>query len=134
MSVQTNDSSGWVGWVYFAGVLLLVRAFFQGLFGLVALSKDDFYLVTNNNLVAFDYSSWGWMHLVLAVVLLTAGFSVFSGGFWGRAIGVLAASLSMFANLVFMPAYPLWSIIALIIDMFIIYALIVHGSEVRQEP
>lgn len=131
MPTQTNKESGWYGWVYFAGILMIVRSFFQAFLGFVALTKDDFYVVTSDHLAVFNFTAWGWVHLGLALVLFTAGFSVFSGNMWGRLVGVVMASLSLFANLVFLPAYPIWSIVAIAIDALIIYALVVKAGELK---
>jgi hypothetical protein len=129
MSPRTSNSTGWVGWVYFAGILLLVKAFFQAFLGIVALTRDDFYVVAENQLAVFNFTAWGWLHLILAVVLLTAAFSLFVGGLWGRVIGTVVVSLSLLANLVFLPAYPIWGLAALVIDALILYAILVHGDE-----
>jgi hypothetical protein len=133
MSPRTNNTTGWVGWVYFAGILMLVRAFFQAFLGIVALTKDDFYVVTKQSLTVFNYDAWGWGHILLAIVLLTAGFSVLSGHMWGRVVGIVGFSLSLVANLIFLPAYPIWMIAAIIIDICVLYALIVHGGEAKAE-
>lgn len=132
MAVQTNNTNGWVGWVYFAGILMLVRSFFQAFLGIVALSKDDFFVVTQDKLAVFNFTAWGWVHLVLAVIMLTAAFSVFAGGLWGRVVGIFVYSLSLLANLIFLPAYPVWSIAIILMDSLIIYALVVHGDEARE--
>ncbi len=129
MSPRTTNTTGWVGWVYFAGILMIVRALFQGIFGVVALTKNTFYLVTSHQLAIFNYTAWGWIHFALFAVLLTGGFSVLSGRMWGRVVGSIMAGLSLFANLVFLPAYPVWSIAAIVIDVLVLYALIVHGAE-----
>lgn len=128
---RNDQPTGWVGWVYFAGVLLLVRAFFQALLGIVALMKEDFYVVTPEHLAVFNFTAWGWVHLALAVVLFTAGFSVLHGGMWGRVVAMVAVGLSLLANLAFLPAYPVWAIAAIAIDMLMLYALTVHGREAR---
>ena len=133
MSPRTTNTTGWVGWVYFAGILMLVRAFFQAFLGIVALTKDSFYVVTKESLTIFNYDAWGWGHIILAIVLLTAGFSVMSGNAWGRVVGIIMFSLSLLANLAFLPAYPIWMIAAILIDVLILYALIVHGAEAREE-
>lgn len=129
--MPNNNSTGWVGWVYFAGIILVVRAIFQGFFGVVALSKQSFYVVTPRQLAVFNYQAWGWIHIVLAVILLTAGFSLFSGGTWGRVIASIAAGLSLLANLIFLPAYPIWCVAAILLDVLVLYAVLVHGDEAR---
>jgi hypothetical protein len=133
MSPKTSNTTGWVGWVYFAGILMLVRAFFQAFLGIVALTKNDFYVVTKESLTVFNYDAWGWGHILLAIVLLTAGFSVLSGHAWGRVVGVIMFSVSLLANMVFLPAYPIWMIAAIIVDVLVLYALIVHGGEAKED-
>lgn len=123
--------TGWVGWVYFAGILLIVRAIFEAFFGFVALTKNEILLVTPDQLAVFNFTTWGIIHLIVAVVLLTAGFSVLNGGMWGRIIGTFAAAMGVLVSLAFLPAYPLWCIAAIVIDILIMYALIVHGREAQ---
>lgn len=129
---KNNGSSGWVGWVYFGGILMLVEAFFQGFLGVVALSKPDFYVVTSERLAVFNFTAWGWGHIILSILLLTAAFSVFAGGAWGRIVGSLVVGLAILTNLIFLPAYPIWSIAAIIIGSLVLYALIVHGDEAKE--
>jgi hypothetical protein len=131
MVAPKNTPTGWVGWIYFAGILLLVRAVLQGFFGVVALTHSTFYVVTAKQLAVYNFTAWGWIHLALAVVLLFAGFSVLSGHLFGRVVAMIVAALSLVANLVFLPAYPVWSIAAIAIDALILYALVVHGHEVE---
>lgn len=132
MSAKSVEPTGWVGWVYFAGILMLVSAFFQGFLGVVALSQPDFYLVTPSHLAVFNYTNWGWGHIILSIILLTAAFSVLAGGAWGRIVGSLVAGLTILVNLVFLPAYPLWSIAAIIVASLVLYALVVHGAEAQE--
>lgn len=130
--MATNSQpSGWVGWVYFAGILMLVRAFFQAFLGIVALTQSNFYVVTSDRLAVYNFTAWGWIHLLISVILLTAAFSVFVGGTYGRIVGSLMIAVSLVANLIFLPAYPIWSIIAIVIDSLILYALIVRGGEAK---
>ena len=126
-----NTVTGWVGWVYFAGAMMLLLGGLQALAGLVALFNDDFFVVTQNGLIALNFTAWGWIHLILGVVIFAAGIAVLAGNIWGRLIGVFLAVLSAIANLGFITAYPLWSIVGLIIDGFVIYALTMHGMETK---
>ncbi|HET7673771.1 MAG TPA: hypothetical protein VFK11_04660 [Candidatus Saccharimonadales bacterium] len=121
--------TGWVGWVYFAGFLMLITGILQMIAGLTALLNDKFYVVTQRNLLAFDFTTWGWVHLIAGLVILLAGMSVLSGHVWGRVVAVILAVLSAVINFVFIPAYPIWSITVIIIDVLIIHALTVHGGE-----
>ncbi|HVX57508.1 MAG TPA: hypothetical protein VHA37_07290 [Candidatus Saccharimonadales bacterium] len=128
---MASQPRGWVGWVYFAGVLMLVRGVFQIFLGILALVKNTVYVVTQNNLPAFNFTAWGWIHIVLGAVLIAAAGAVFSGRWWGRIVGGIMVGFSLLANLAFLPAYPVWSIAAGIIDVLVLYALLVRGDEVK---
>ncbi len=131
MSARKTNATGWVGWVYFASLMLMLLGGFEVIAGLVALFKDQYYLVTSSSLVAFDFTTWGWINLILGVVIFFAGMSLLNGAIWARTVAVLLAGLSLFANMAFMNAYPWWSVLMIVIDILVIYALTVHGNEVR---
>lgn len=133
MAKNNNEITGWVGWAYFAGIMMCIAGIFQAIAGLVALMHHTFYAVSEKALVAFNYTGWGWIHLIIGLVLVVAGSSVMRGGIFGRIIGVLLASISMIANFIFIGAYPVWSIIMIVLCGFIIYALTVHGAEAGEE-
>jgi hypothetical protein len=124
--------TGWTAWVIFAGVMMMMMGGFHALMGLIALFQDEYFVTTSSGLaVSIDYTQWGWIHLILGAVVFAAGLAVMSGKLWARVVGVLLAALSAFANMIFIAAYPLWSIIIITIDVLTIYALIVHGRETR---
>jgi hypothetical protein len=127
---KRTEPTGWVGWVYFAGAMLLAVGGLQIIAGLAALFRDDFYVVTSNHLVAFSYTTWGWIELILGIVLLLAGIGIWAGQGWARIVGVFVAVLALLSNFAFITAYPLWSIFGVVISGLIIYALTVHGGEV----
>jgi hypothetical protein len=125
-----SDASGWVGWTLFAAVIMLLVGAFHILQGLVALFKDDYYAVSSSGLVVnVSYTTWGWVHLVGGVIVLLAGVGLFSGKMWARVVGVAMASVSAIVNVAFLAAYPLWSALVIFMDVAIIMALTVHGSE-----
>jgi hypothetical protein len=129
---RTGEPTGWVGWVFFGGVLLILSGCFHAMSGLVALFKDDYYVVRPSGLVLeANYTAWGWGHLLIGLLLFAAGCGVMAGQLWARTVGVVLAVLSSIANMVFMAAYPVWSIIVITVDVIVIYALIVHGREAK---
>ena len=128
-----NQSTGWVGWIYFASLMMMLVGGFGAITGLVALFKNDFYLVTERALLVFSYTTWGWIHLLLGLVVFSAGVALMNGATWARLVGIFLAGLSLFANMAFLSAYPFWSILMIVIDVLIIYALTVHGGEVRED-
>jgi hypothetical protein len=133
-SYDDTEVTGWTGWIGFAGIMLILGGSFQAIAGLVAIFKDEAFLVGKSGLVvSIDYTAWGWIHLGIAALLLLAGASLLAGGMYGRIVGVLAAMLSAIANVVFIPAYPVWSVVVIAVDVFVIYAIVVHGRELKSE-
>jgi hypothetical protein len=130
--MSQRTSSGWTGWIIFAGVMMIVLGIWQVIAGLSALFKDTFYVATPNYIFEFDVTTWGWIHLILGTVVALAGFALSTGATWGRVVGVLVAIVSATSNFLFIPYYPVWSIAMVTVAVFVIYALIVHGGEMRE--
>jgi hypothetical protein len=127
-----RTSSAWVGWVVFAAVIAITMGAFEAIEGLVAIFKDEYYLVGSNGLVvSVDYTVWGWVHLVIGVLSVAAGIGLLQGRNWGRIVMIVLAGLSALVNLGFLSAYPVWSTIVIALDVIIIYALTVHWKDVR---
>jgi hypothetical protein len=128
MAKEVNVT-GWVGWVYFAGFVLLINGVFQVIAGLTALLNDKFYAAQQGTLVVFDLTTWGWIHLLFGIVAMCVGTALFSGRAWARFTAVVLASLNLVTYFAFMSEYPLWSGIAMVLNVLVIYALVVHGNE-----
>jgi hypothetical protein len=121
--------NGW-GLVVFAGVMMILLGSFHALAGLTAILKDEFFVSTPNNyLISVDVASWGWIHLIGGAVVAVAGFFVFSGAVWARAVGIGLAVLSAIANFLFIPYYPFWSLLMIALDIFVIWALARPGGR-----
>ncbi|WP_244927965.1 hypothetical protein [Nocardioides sp. W7] len=120
------------GLILFAGILMILAGGFQTLAGVVAVFQDEFYVTTRNYLLQFDATSWGWIHLLIGLVVLFAGFAVMSGKTWGRVVGITLAVLSALSNFAFIPYYPFWSLAIIALDVFIIWALAAHGRDVTR--
>jgi hypothetical protein len=131
--VQPTQMSGWVGWIAFAGVMMALVGTFHVMQGLVALFKDDYFLVGQSELtIQMDYTAWGWIHIVGGIIIAGAGFALFAGKVWARAIGVIVAMASAIVNIGFLAAYPVWSVTMIAIDILVIWALTVHGHEITE--
>ena len=127
-----RTSSAWVGWVVFAAVIAITMGAFEAVEGLVAIFKDEYYLVGSSGLVvSVDYTVWGWVHLVIGVAAVAAGVGLLQGRNWGRIVVIVLAGLSALVNLGFLSAYPIWSTIVIALDVIIIFALTVHWKDVR---
>jgi hypothetical protein len=129
---NSPEPTGWTGWVVFASFMMVLVGMFQAIQGLVALFDDGFYLVRPSGLIVnANYNVWGTVHLLLGVVLLISGMGVLTGNVLARTIGVIFAGLSALANMAFIGAYPIWSLLIITVDVLVIYALTVHGRELR---
>lgn len=121
-------------WTAFAGVMMIfggVMAIFEGI---SAIAEDNVFVVTRNYAYNFSLTSWGWLHLFLGIVVVLAGAAVFTGALWARIAGVVLAGLSMIANFIWLPYYPVWAIVLIAVDAFVIWALCVGtGRDARTE-
>jgi hypothetical protein len=131
MERQSTEPTGWVGWIFFAGFMLIIVGAMQAMYGLIALFNDEWAVWGNRAVVYLDITSWGWVHLILGVVVALVGIGVMTGNILARTLGVVIAGLSMLVNFLALPIYPIWSIVLITIDALVIYALIAHGREVR---
>jgi hypothetical protein len=125
-------SAGAVGVTVFAGILMIMTGVFHAVQGLVALVNDEFFVVGKDYVFTFDMTAWGWVHLLLGAVVATAGFFLFQGALWARTVAVMVASLSIVANFIWMPYYPIWSITVIAFDVFVIWAVTMHGRDVAE--
>jgi hypothetical protein len=124
--------TGWLGWVLFAGLVMIASGFFNIIEGLVALFHDSFYLVRASGLVIdTSYPVWGLVLITFGVAIGTAGYGVLAGSPWTRWAGVVFAAGNAVVNLGFIAAYPLCIAVTIGLDIVVIFALIVHGRETR---
>jgi len=128
--VTQRDVSEWaVGWTWFAAVMMWLIGGFHAIAGLVAIIDDEFYVVTRDYIFQFDATAWGWIHLIAGVIVVLAGVYLLSGAVWARIIGVILAVVSILVNFAWLPWSPLWSIIMITANVFVIWALTVHGRD-----
>jgi hypothetical protein len=131
--LQEQRSGAAVGWTVFAGIMLIMIGMFHAIAGLSGILKDNFYAVTPNYVFEFDSTTWGWVHLIGGIIIVLAGFGLFSGAVWARTVGVILATVSLLASFAWIPIYPIWGIVTIAIDVFVIWALTVHGRDIAME-
>lgn len=117
------------GWVAFAAIMMIVAGFFQMVAGLVAIFKPAYYVTTASHTLVFDYTQWGWLHLLIGLVLALSASSLLAGRLWGRILAITLATLSAVANFGFIWAYPIWSIMIIIIDIMVIFSVLKYNGE-----
>ena len=127
----TSTRTGWTGWITFAAIMMIIAGSLNALYGLIAVVNDEWVVWTNRASLYLDISQWGWVHLIVGLVVLFSGIGLFSGNVLARTVGVIAVGISLMSNFFFLPAYPLWAIVVITIDVLVIWALTAHGSEMR---
>lgn len=128
---MNEKPSGWaIGWTAYAGIMMIMTGGWWIFSGLVAILKNNLYVVTQNWVFKFDASTWGWIHLVLGVIMLVAGIGLFSAAAWARVIGVIVAVVAGLAAFAWLPYYPIWAIIFIVVSVAIVWALTAHGRDI----
>lgn len=133
MATQNNTPTNWVGWAYFAGFMTMIVGGMQAIAGLAAIFNSGFYVVNQSHLLLLDYRRWGWIALLLGIIVFFAGLELFRGALWARIVVIILAAMSFLANMAFVNTYPIWTISIMVVDVLVIYALLVHGRELRQD-
>jgi hypothetical protein len=129
---RAEEASGLaVGFILFAAIMMIMAGVFQAIVGLVAIFENEFYVATRNYLFQFDATTWGWIHLVVGLIVVFAGWGLLSGRTWARVVAITVALLSALANFLFIPYYPFWALTVITLDIFVIWALAAHGGELR---
>jgi hypothetical protein len=116
--------SGWaIGGITFAACMLMVIGSFQAIAGLTAILNDDFFVVARNYTFDLDITAWGWLHLLLGVVLVSTALGLFARQAWAGVTAIALAMLSAIANFFFIPYYPVWAIVVIALDVWVIWSL-----------
>jgi cell division protein FtsW (lipid II flippase) len=121
-----------VGFILFAAIMMLMIGIFQAIAGLVAIFENEFYVATRNYLFKFDATTWGWIHLIVGLIIVFAGWGLLSGRTWARTVAIILAVISAIANFVFIPYYPFWALLIITLDVFVIWAIAAHGGDLRE--
>ncbi len=117
-------TSGWaIGGVVFAATMMIMVGIFQAFQGLAAIINDEFFVKVGEYAFNVDVTTWGWIHLILGIVVAAAGFYLFSGSALAGVVAVILASLSALSNFFFIPYYPFWSILMIALSIFVIWAV-----------
>jgi hypothetical protein len=128
---MTVRSSTWTGWVFFAGWLMVIIGTLDFFEGLIAVIRDNYYVLTSSQLIVFDTTTWGWIMIVWGAIVALAGFGLLSGSGVARWVTILLASLNFVVQLGFIGGaqYPLWALVGLTLTGIVLYALIVRWDE-----
>lgn len=128
---QAQAISGWaVGFTAFAGVLMIVAGMFQFFEGLAALIEDDFFALARAYAFDMSVTAWGWLHMLVGVIVALCGFLLFTGNLFARIVAIAIAVISAVVNFFYIPYYPVWSIVIIALAIGVIWALTAHGRDI----
>src|SRR3954451_24129775 len=113
------------GWAAFAGVVLFIAGSLNFFYGLGGILNDDVVTVQGRGVMIWDFTAWGWIHLILGAIMVLAAGGLFSGQTWARGVAVLFSSLNAIAQIGLITAFPLFSILIIALDVLVIYHLTV---------
>ncbi|MEW2162164.1 hypothetical protein AB0912_04065 [Streptomyces sp. NPDC007084] len=130
----SGDSAWAAGGVTFAGVLLLVNGFLNILQGISALAKDDVYTRVDDYVYRINLTGWGWILLIVGVIAAAVGAGILKGAEWARLTGIALAAVSMLFHFMFLPYAPIWAVIMIAIDIFVIWALATYRPHSQRPP
>jgi hypothetical protein len=109
----------------------MISGFFQIIAGIAAIAEDEVFVKGAKWVFQFDVTTWGWIHLVLGILLVLVGAGILTGNLAARIVGVILAGLSAVATFAYLPWYPVWAIVVIAVDVAIIWALTAHGRDVE---
>ena len=118
------------GWVIFASTMFVIAAVFNIIYGIVLLAKDDWAVLVEDGILLFDFTTWGWILLILGIIQGVAAWGILSGQTWARVVGIIIASLALISLFPIFGLYPLWNLTIAVLLILVIYGLAVHGDEV----
>ncbi|MFE4632043.1 hypothetical protein ACFRJ1_01520 [Streptomyces sp. NPDC056773] len=129
-TTPTGAGSAWAaGGTMFAGVVLLVDGVIAVLKGIAGIAENDVYATVGSYVFAFDATAWGWIHLLLGIVLGVVGWGILKNAPWARATGVVLAGLSVVVNFMWLPYAPVWALVSIALGVFVIWALCTASSS-----
>jgi hypothetical protein len=124
-----NRSGLAVGFTYFAAVMMILGGAFDALQGFAAVVKSNYFVVGPGYAYTLNATSWGWIHMILGVIIVLAGAALLNGAIWARTIGVILAIFIGISNFLWLPYQPVWSILIIACCVLIVWALTVHGRD-----
>ncbi|HET7855930.1 MAG TPA: hypothetical protein VFL41_05685 [Gaiellaceae bacterium] len=128
-----GTSSAWTGWVGFAAIMMVMIGMITSFEGIVAIARDEYFVVTGDQVIVFDLTTWGWIMLFWGAILFIAGIALAAKSGWARWFTIVVVTLNLLAQLGFLgnTQYPLWSLVIVSLEIVVLYALTVRWGQVE---
>jgi hypothetical protein len=125
---RTTSGAAWTGWIIFAASMLLIIGMFNILEGIIALVDDQRIVMTPNRLVVVDMTQWGWTILIFGALMVATGIGLFTAQTWARVLAIVIVGLHAIAEVGWLGAYPIWSLLMIGLDVVVLFALCARWS------
>lgn len=132
-TMDTRDTSNsWTGWIGFAAIMLTLIGSITFFEGLIAIIRDEYYVVTGKQVLVFDLTTWGWIMLFWGIILFLAGLGLAAKSSWARWFTIFAVALNLLAQLGFLgnTQYPLWALVVIGLELMVLFALTARWGNV----
>jgi hypothetical protein len=118
------------GWIVFAATMMMVIGSIDFFEGLIAVIRKQYYVLTPNQVIVFNVTTWGWLTIIWGIVLFLAGLALWSGASWARWFTIVACCINVLGQLAWLgsTSYPLWTLTSIVLGIVVIYALTVRWS------
>ena len=128
------SEESWSGWVGFAGLLMVIMGILNFFEGLIAIVRDEYFLIHGNQLVVFDTTTWGWLTLLWGIAILLTGVGLLGRSGWARWVAIVLVASNMIEQLAWLgnSSYPLWSLVLMAMQFMVLFALTARWAAVRQ--
>ncbi|MEV0240994.1 hypothetical protein AB0I06_13850 [Streptomyces sp. NPDC050674] len=117
------------GGLVLGGILMVVYGLFAVLQGIAAIAGDEVYTSFGQYSFEFDLTAWGWIHLIVGVLVVAAGLGLFAGAAWARVVSAVVVGLALIANFLWLPYQPFWSIIMIVTGLFVLWSVFNYRSS-----
>jgi hypothetical protein len=119
-----------MGLTAFAAALMVISGLWALLVGISAIAKDQVFVIAPQYTYKIDVMGWGWIHLIVGIIVAAGGVCLLMGKTWARILAIFLAAVSAVLQFLFLPYYPLWPILIIVLDVFVIWAVLTGGRRV----
>jgi hypothetical protein len=132
--VTVASKEFWTEWVGFAGLMMILIGVLNVIQGLIAIIRDDYYLLASEQVIVFDLTTWGWVMLIWGALVALAGYALAMGAGWARWFTIVVVSLNVVHQLSFVGSgqYTLWALTVLVLNVLVLYAVTVRWKDVQE--
>jgi hypothetical protein len=131
--MASQRSTAWTGWIVFAGTMIMVISSINIFEGLLALINNERVVAAEGNFVIVDMTSWGWTLVLSGLVMLGIGIGLLAGAGWARIAAIVVIGVHAVAQVAWIGAYPIWSLLMIALDTIVLVALCARWSEARPD-